>query len=950
LQLVLYPKKPLTHTRPLHTHTQMSDNTTCVFRVRHWIHIIRRLEQEGSQVPRFDLASLDALYPRRELVQASVFMRRAFNTTVRKEVERLQSLASASSLDESTPQHVWELDKDNATSVLFPLTSWRSYVEIIWNSMQVGERTMLRYLVDHVIHRYLQKATADNPSSYEVYTNLCQDLRNIVSMHEKGRGKVKTISDLSPEYLLEVLPSSRSPQPSFNEVAWDAFRTLFEDDIPKNEPSVASALQKVGVCLQRLEDAVIKYAPNTVVTTLTTLNLMPCSGKNQLSLIGDDIGARGLVDGMIESSLAIRYLLVPYLTYAREVVEYKGILPINKTIHSQHWKTADPSGIWKLYFELVDFRLSCKDVIPLGRGVFPVHMPYTRESRRANLSVATGSSSSNARKSRQDHEDTSSSDEDMAHSQSRSIDIRPTRAVSQKRYYIESSSSSEEEADSSSSSDEEEKRAPKRALSKINAPIEPSSSTPATVQYEVEAIVDKKKGARGKVFYLVKWTGFDAASNSWEPLSKLAAAQDAIAAYESRNVTSTAPSYASTSSSSAADADSYLPRLPVVGDETYRVPTYEEYVANRTRSGIKSKTLFLSKSEYNSVISDAGELCTGSLRSGLGKLNEYGDKDCFTELSQEQEELLIFPDNMNRLEWFYCQRLHVAEAKVLQSRGVDVVDGNGTSDRLRYEIEFHPLNEIVNKDVTQIRQGSPHSAAVKGTLVAVTRFYLTMEMGVKVLVGYIEMALVPKKCIFLLKYLNKMTIDVNSPVAHWPRVLFPHLRTRGLGAGLLHHIMPLLANLNGGTTRIVLVVWSLRDNTKWIKDETGNRVPEADGTLQVNTKQLRDHYMSIGFESMKMRSANASMVTEYGTGYMTATIDRVGSAISKLPYFRQLKSLLDTLEVNDTPSSELKEKLKNDRESVGWGNQQRPSTNKRERKKPRLHAPQGLGGRPQMLY
>lgn len=35
--------------------------------------------------------------------------------------------------------------------------------------------------------------------------------------------------------------------------------------------------------------------------------------------------------------------------------------------------------------------------------------------------------------------------------------------------------------------------------------------------YDVEDVLDHKKGLNGKTYYLVKWKGYDSSDNSWEP-------------------------------------------------------------------------------------------------------------------------------------------------------------------------------------------------------------------------------------------------------------------------------------------------------------------------------------------------------------------------------------------------------------------------------------------------
>ena len=51
--------------------------------------------------------------------------------------------------------------------------------------------------------------------------------------------------------------------------------------------------------------------------------------------------------------------------------------------------------------------------------------------------------------------------------------------------------------------------------------------------YEVEAVVDKR-GSGKKVEYLVKWVGYSAKENTWEPTSNLKAVEDVRVARSER--------------------------------------------------------------------------------------------------------------------------------------------------------------------------------------------------------------------------------------------------------------------------------------------------------------------------------------------------------------------------------------------------------------------------------
>ena len=59
------------------------------------------------------------------------------------------------------------------------------------------------------------------------------------------------------------------------------------------------------------------------------------------------------------------------------------------------------------------------------------------------------------------------------------------------------------------------------------------------LEYEVEAILDKRTRKRGRLLipeYLIKWTGYGHEHNSWEPLSNLTHCVESIRAFESARV------------------------------------------------------------------------------------------------------------------------------------------------------------------------------------------------------------------------------------------------------------------------------------------------------------------------------------------------------------------------------------------------------------------------------
>merc|ERR1712107_831225 len=56
----------------------------------------------------------------------------------------------------------------------------------------------------------------------------------------------------------------------------------------------------------------------------------------------------------------------------------------------------------------------------------------------------------------------------------------------------------------------------------------------AEAEYEVESVVSKRETEEGKVEYLVKWKGYDASDNTWEPIDNLESSQELIDEFEGR--------------------------------------------------------------------------------------------------------------------------------------------------------------------------------------------------------------------------------------------------------------------------------------------------------------------------------------------------------------------------------------------------------------------------------
>ena len=56
----------------------------------------------------------------------------------------------------------------------------------------------------------------------------------------------------------------------------------------------------------------------------------------------------------------------------------------------------------------------------------------------------------------------------------------------------------------------------------------------AEAEYEVESVVSKRDTEEGKVEYLVKWKGYDASDNTWEPVENLESSQELVDEFEGR--------------------------------------------------------------------------------------------------------------------------------------------------------------------------------------------------------------------------------------------------------------------------------------------------------------------------------------------------------------------------------------------------------------------------------
>jgi len=85
----------------------------------------------------------------------------------------------------------------------------------------------------------------------------------------------------------------------------------------------------------------------------------------------------------------------------------------------------------------------------------------------------------------------------------------------------------EEELDEGDDEGEEEEK-PKKKKKKGK------KKKKAEAEYEVESIVSKRESDEGKVEYLVKWKGWNASDNTWEPVDNLQSSQELIDEFEGK--------------------------------------------------------------------------------------------------------------------------------------------------------------------------------------------------------------------------------------------------------------------------------------------------------------------------------------------------------------------------------------------------------------------------------
>lgn len=101
------------------------------------------------------------------------------------------------------------------------------------------------------------------------------------------------------------------------------------------------------------------------------------------------------------------------------------------------------------------------------------------------------------------------------------------KALQSKKGTDEFDEEEEEELDEGDDEGEEEEK-PKKNKKKGK------KKKKAEAEYEVESIVSKRESDEGKVEYLVKWKGWNASDNTWEPVDNLQSSQELIDEFEGK--------------------------------------------------------------------------------------------------------------------------------------------------------------------------------------------------------------------------------------------------------------------------------------------------------------------------------------------------------------------------------------------------------------------------------
>merc|ERR1711934_622383 len=102
------------------------------------------------------------------------------------------------------------------------------------------------------------------------------------------------------------------------------------------------------------------------------------------------------------------------------------------------------------------------------------------------------------------------------------------KALQSKKGTDEFDEEEEEELDEGDDEGTEVKQSPKKKKKKGK------KKKKVEAEYEVESIVSKRESEEGKVEYLVKWKGWNASDNTWEPVDNLESSKDLIDEFEGK--------------------------------------------------------------------------------------------------------------------------------------------------------------------------------------------------------------------------------------------------------------------------------------------------------------------------------------------------------------------------------------------------------------------------------